>query len=401
MTGVDSTAAAQRFPTDAEAIEVAREFALSLVGEVTERDRTRRVPVGELAALGRTGLLGLQVPREHGGAEADMATIVEVVRTISSVDPAIGQVPQNHYQFVDAILRYGTESQRRLLLPEVARGARFGNAVSERGGKNHLDMKTRLRTDADGILKLDGRKFYSTGALTAAWIPVMAKDEDDVMAVIYVPRETEGVTVDQDWTAFGQRSTISGTTVLADVVVEPEWVIRLPIGERADTFAAFGQILHAAVDVGIARGALEDAARFLRDHSRPWFEAEVERALEEPHAIVHVGKLETNVRAAEALLRDAARLFDAATKDPTPESISAARLGVAAARAFGAETALTVSSDAVDVLGSSATDERHGLDRHWRNARTHTLHDPTRWKYVHLGNYLLTGEVADPGHPSI
>ncbi|MGV1049931.1 MAG: SfnB family sulfur acquisition oxidoreductase, partial [Solirubrobacterales bacterium] len=63
-----------------------------------------------------------------------------------------------------------------------------------------------------------------------------------------------------------------------------------------------------------------------------------------------------------------------------------------------AETAVAVASEALDVLGSSAADEEHGLDRHWRNARTHTLHDPTRWKHVHLGRHLLDGVVPPPDH---
>jgi alkylation response protein AidB-like acyl-CoA dehydrogenase len=96
------------------------------------------------------------------------------------------------------------------------------------------------------------------------------------------------------------------------------------------------------------------------------------------------------------LLAAAARGLDAAAADPSPELIDAARLGVAEARACGAEAALEVSSEALDTLGSSAADEVYGLDRHWRNARTHTLHDPTRWKYHHLGRNLLDGIVPGP-----
>jgi alkylation response protein AidB-like acyl-CoA dehydrogenase len=190
---------------------------------------------------------------------------------------------------------------------------------------------------------------------------------------------------------------MSGTTVLDDVAVRPEWVLRTPEHKtQADTFAAFGQILHAAVDVGIARGALGEAARHAGAKARPFFEAEVERLADEPYVVAAFGRLEVRVRAAEALLDAAARALDAAAADPTPELIDAARMGVAAARACGAETAVEVAADALDALGSSAADAAYGLDRHWRNARTHTLHDPTRWKHVHLGRHALDGVVPGP-----
>ena len=386
---------ARRIRSDEEAIEVARVYADSIRSGAIERDRERRVPVEELERLGRTGLLALGVPAERGGAAARAETIVEVFRLISAADPAIGQVPQNHFQLVDAIVRYGDVVQKELLLGDVVRGARFGNAWSERGGKHPMDQRTVLRPDGDGY-RLEGRKYYSTGAVTAQWVPVIAKDEDGRIAFVYLPRDAEGLEVIQDWTAFGQRATISGSTVLEGVEVRPEWVLFFPEREEADTFASFAQILHAAVDVGIARGALDEAARHLRDRARPFFEAELERAADEPYAVASFGRLQVQVRAAEALLAEAARALDEAAADPTPANVTRARLGVAEARALGAETALTVASDALDALGSSAADERYGLDRHWRNARTHTLHDPTRWKHVHLGRYVVDGVVPGP-----
>jgi SfnB family sulfur acquisition oxidoreductase len=381
-----------------EAIEVARVYADSIAAGAIERDRDRLVPVEELERLGRTGLLALGVPAERGGAAAKVETIVEVFRLISAADPAIGQIPQNHFQLVDAIVRYGDVVQKELLLGDVVRGARFGNAWSERGGKHPMDLRTVLRSDGgDGYL-LSGRKYYSTGAVTAQWVPVIAKDEHERIVFVYLPRDAEGLEVVQDWTAFGQRATISGTTVLEEVAVRPEWVLFVPEREEADTFASFAQVLHAAVDVGIARGALDEGARHLRDRARPFFEADLERAADEPYAVAAFGRLQVQVRAAEALLAEAGRALDAAAADPDPALITRARLAVTEARACGAEAALTVSSEALDALGSSAADERYGLDRHWRNARTHTLHDPTRWKHVHLGRWVVDGVVPGPNN---
>jgi alkylation response protein AidB-like acyl-CoA dehydrogenase len=322
------------------------------------------------------------------------------MRIICAADPAIGQVPQNHFHLVEVLVRHGSVAQKEALLGEVARRARFGNAWSERGGKTPLDINTVLR-DTDQGLRLEERKYYSTGALTAQRVPVFARDAtreaEEARCFVYLPRDVEGLEVDQDWTAFGQRSTISGTAALSDIEVRPEWVVRMPLEKsRADTLFTFGQILHAAIDVGIARGALDEAARHVGAHTRVFFEAGVERPADEPYTVLRFGELEVRLQAAEALLGAAAAALDAAAAEPTVELIDAARLRVAAARACGAETALEVASGALDTLGSSATDARFGLDRHWRNARTHTLHDPTRWKHVHLGRHALDGVVPSP-----
>lgn len=69
----------------------------------------------------------------------------------------------------------------------------------------------------------------------------------------------------------------------------------------------------------------------------------------------------------------------------------------AGAKAFAGDTAVQIASDAFELSGTSSTDDRFNLSRHWRNVRTHTLHDPARWKLHHIGNWVLNG-VAPPNH---
>ncbi|OHV33887.1 SfnB family sulfur acquisition oxidoreductase [Pseudofrankia sp. EUN1h] len=387
--------------SDAEALQIADAFAATLRDGAAERDRQARVPVEELAALGRSGLLGLTVPARLGGADVSAVTLAEVFRRLAVADPSVAQVPQNHYVFVSVLRHDGTEEQQRRLLGDVLTGARFGNALSERGTKHVMDMRTRLLPAADGTLRLNGTKYYCTGALTATWIPVFALDEADRLVVAYVPRDADGVEVLQDWSAFGQRATMSGTTRLTDVAVAPENVVaHWHTYERPQVAGAFGQILHAAIDVGIAGAALADGARFVREQARPWFEAAEERAADEPHVLLRFGQLGAKVHAAEALLRRAAETLDAAAAQgprPSAEAAGAASLAVAEAKAFGGDVAVEVASEIFGLMGASASDAAHDLDRHWRNARTHTLHDPARWKYVHNGNHIING-VLPPNH---
>ncbi|MFD0744492.1 acyl-CoA dehydrogenase family protein [Phytohabitans flavus] len=103
------------------------------------------------------------------------------------------------------------------------------------------------------------------------------------------------------------------------------------------------------------------------------------------------GEIELAVRGAEALLAEAARTIDRANADLTAHSAAAASVAVAAARAATTHAALEASSRLFEVAGTRSAAAGLGLDRHWRNARTHTLHDPAVWKIQHLGRWAVDG----------
>lgn len=120
--------------TAAEALDAARAYADSIAAGVIDRDRAGQVPVTELAALDASGLLGITVPAAHGGPDLPPPVLAEVIRTIAAVDPAIAQVPQAHFLFVDVLATHGTAAQQDRLLRDVLAGARLGNGLAERAG---------------------------------------------------------------------------------------------------------------------------------------------------------------------------------------------------------------------------------------------------------------------------
>jgi SfnB family sulfur acquisition oxidoreductase len=388
-----------------DAIAIARDYAARIAAGVVERDRTGAVPARELAALDASGLLGITVPAEYGGPELPASVLAEVIRSIAAVDPAIAQVPQGHFLFVDVLAIWGTPRQRRRLLGSVLDGGRLANGLAERGGKHAQDLKTRIRR-TDAGLRLDGRKYYCTGAITARWLGVSALDDDGHLVLAFVERDAAGVTCDDDWDVMGQRATVSGSANFDRTPVDPELVVPY---ERAfavpQQLGARAQLVHAAIQTGIAGGALHDAGEFVRTRARPFFEAAragwADRAGDDPHVVARFGKLATRVRAAEALLRSAAETLDEVTLRPR-DAQAAARgsVAVAEAKAFASEVAAEVASDLFALSGASATDQRHDLSRHWRNARTHASHDPVDWKYHHVGNYLIN-DIPPPNHGQI
>jgi len=167
-------------PTAEEAVATARAYAESISDGVLERDRAGQAPAAELARLDASGLLAITVPRSLGGPELGAAALAEVIRTIAAVDPAIAQVPQGHFLFCDVLAVWGTARQQRAQVGEVLAGARFGNGLAERGGLHAQDLRTRLHGFPDGGgsgPRLTGRKYYTTGSLTARWIGVSTLDD--------------------------------------------------------------------------------------------------------------------------------------------------------------------------------------------------------------------------------
>ncbi|WP_405748104.1 SfnB family sulfur acquisition oxidoreductase [Streptomyces canus] len=379
---------------DAEALAVAASLAAEFRTGASARDIQRRLPREELDRLSASGLLAVTVPAEHGGADVSASTLAEIFRLLASADGSLSQIPQSHFAYVNVIRRQGTDEQQKFFFSELLAGRRFGNAQSEAGTKHVQDIRTRLQPGPAGSYVLDGVKHYSTGALFADWIPVLARAEDDKLHVAYVP----GLTVIDDWDGLGQRTTASGTVRLEGVEVPADRVLPHHLTfEGPQLHGAVAQLLHAAIDAGIAGGALAEAAEFVRTKSRPWFESGVETAAEDPLLIQRFGELAIQARASEALLREAARAVDAARADLTDDSAAEASIAVAAAKVSAAQAAVEVASALFEVSGTRSALNSLNLHRHWRDARTHTLHDPTRWKIQHIGRYVLNG-TRPPRH---
>ncbi|MET0126046.1 MAG: SfnB family sulfur acquisition oxidoreductase, partial [Pseudomonas caspiana] len=374
---------------DEQALHIAQELAAHFKRESAVRDQERRLPHAELDLFSASGLWGISVPKAFGGAGVSNVTLAKVIRLIAEADGSLGQIPQNHFYALEVLRVNGSPQQQERLYAEALSGLRFGNALAELGTKTAHDRTTRLSRDGDGY-RINGRKFYSTGALYAQRIPTSVIDENGVQQLAFVPADSDGLTVIDDWSGFGQRTTGSGSVVFENVYVDARDVVAFQSAfERPTTVGPLAQILHAAIDTGIARAAFEDALHFVRTRTRPWIDSGIEKAVDDPLTLSSFGKLSIRLYAAEALLDRAGQYLDIAQADTNAETVAAASIAVAEARAISTEISLAAGSTLFELAGSQATLAEHDLDRHWRNARVHTLHDPVRWKYHAIGNYYL------------
>ncbi|WP_339534243.1 SfnB family sulfur acquisition oxidoreductase [Pseudomonas hunanensis] len=379
---------------DAEALQAARELAKVAREHAARRDQQRKLPWAEIELFTRSGLGSISVPKAYGGADVSFETVAEVFRLISAADPALGQIPQNQFGMLQLLRLTASEAQQALIFRSVLDGWRIGNAGPERDTKDTLTLKARI-TRAGNSYRISGEKFYSTGALFAHWVTVKALDDEGRQRLAFVRRGSPGLRIVDDWSGFGQRTTASGTVLLDQVSVDAELVIdNWRQRDIPNIQGAASQLIQAAIDAGIAEAAIDDAITFVREKSRPWIDANVDRASDDPYVIADIGRLKLEQHAAEALLRKAARVLDEVNAAPI-DAASAARasIAVAEAKVLTTEIALQASEKLFELAGSRATLAEFNLDRHWRNARVHTLHDPVRWKYHAVGAYHLNGTL--------
>ena len=378
--------------TDAQALQIAEDIAQQLRQDSILRDRERQLPHAELALFSRSGLWGITVPKAYGGAGVSNVTLAKVISRIAQADSSLGQIPQNHFYALEVLRVNGSPEQQQRLYAEVLAGQRFGNALAELGTKTAHDRTTALSRKGEHW-RINGRKFYATGALYAQRIPTSVVDEHGEQHLAFVPANSPGLNVIDDWSGFGQRTTGSGSVVFDNVQVAADDIVPFQSAfERPTPVGPLAQILHAAIDTGIARAAYEDALQFVRTRTRPWIDSGIEKATDDPLSLKAFGHLAIRLHAAEALLERAGESLDRAQAETNADTVAAASIAVAEARAISTEISLAAGSTLFELAGSQATLAEHGLDRHWRNARTHTLHDPVRWKYHAIGNYYLNDE---------
>ena len=376
--------------SDAEALDIAHALAEQFKSNAVQRDAQRILPFQEIEAYSQSGLWAITVPKQYGGAEVSSLTVAKIIALMSGVDGSIGQIPQNHFYALEVLRNTGTEQQKQKLYAEVLKGARFGNALAEFKTKNATQKQTAITPTEHGFV-VNGEKFYCTGSLFAHRIPTLVKDHENREFLAFIARESEGLELIDDWSGFGQRTTGSGTVKFNNVQVAAEDIIPFDTAfSQATLVGPFAQIMHAAIETGIARAAFEETLHRVRQ-ARPWIDSGVDQATADPLTLFELGRIVADVRASEVLLKQAARSIDAAKPQPTAANIAKASLDVAKVRAHSTETALKASSKLIELAGSRGSQREDGLDRFWRNARVHTLHDASRWKYYFIANHLLNG----------
>lgn len=333
-------------PSVAEIEQVTQALAQALQESAVQRDRIGGHAAAQRELIRASGLLNLTTPRAYGGLEQPWEVFYRSLRQLAQVDSALAHVYAFHHLQVATVLLYGTAQQHEFFLrPTVQQQLFWGNAL------NPNDKRTTATEDGQGW-RIHGPKSYCSGSVGADQLTFSAwHAPTQSLLVGALPSSRAGVSIHSDWDAFGQKQTDSGSVTFDQVRLEPHEVLVLPGSTptpRATLRTPLAQLILTNLYVGIARGALEQALRYTRDATRPPVGSGVARAVDDPYIQQRYGQLTVLVRPAEVLADVAAQAIDQA------------------------------------------------LDRFWRNARVHTLHDPIDYKLRDLGRHALTGEFPVP-----
>jgi len=378
-------------------LAIASNLAADFETTAVARDREGGTPKRERDALRASDLLALAIPASLGGAGADWPTIFRTVRIIARADGSIAHVYGFQHLLLATVRLFGTSAQYESLARETAERRWFwGNAL------NPLDDRATLSRQGDDFV-LRGEKSFCSGARDADILVVSALDANTRKLVVgAVPASRAGILARDDWDNMGQRQTDSGSVLFDDVRIHPHELLTQP-GPLGSTFATLrpliAQLTLANVYLGIAEGALEAARRVTRERGKAWFASGVERAVDDPYILGIFGELYVELEAARHVTDAAGTAFERAWgrgDELTADERGALAVSVASAKVTTTRAGLEVTTRMFDTAGARATTARLGLDRFWRNLRTHTLHDPVDYKRRDLGRWFLTDALPSP-----
>lgn len=360
------------------------------------REAGRQLPYEEVKQLKESGFTRLRVPVAHGGDGVSLADYFYVLIRLGEVEPNLPQILRVNAGFTELLFERPYDDVSKRWLNVLGRGETVGAATSERSGSTANSVL--LERDAQGKLRLNGEKYYSTGTLYADWVFARAHDDRSDFNVL-VPVHSPGVERVDDWDGFGQRLTGSGTTRFHNVQIEDEQVLdRYHVSEpRRDTLlTAFYQTFHLSALSGIARAVLRDALEFTRPRTRTFGVPGQSSPRENPLVQRVVGRLASLAWSAEQLTLAVARELDGVSEARKAGTVTTDDYNLVDIKAFEAQQViigqvLEATTLLFEVGGSSATSESRRLDRHWRNARTLASHNPAIQREAAIGNFYLNG----------
>ncbi|GLI80041.1 hypothetical protein PoHVEF18_008389 [Penicillium ochrochloron] len=389
----------------------AREVAEVLAQDAAKRDQENKSPRAEVALLKQSGLLKLLGPKKYGGGEQPWSVGYKAIREVAKADGSIGMLLGYHLLWSTTASIVGTPEQA-----ERTHELILSNNYFVGGAVNPRDNDLKISSDGDHLV-FNGSKHFNTGGVVSDLTVlegVLEGTEGHIFAL--VPTKQAGIQFAYNWHNIGLRLTESGGVKIENVRVP--WADALGWDESSKTpredilLIPFASLLLPTIQLvfsnfylGIAIGALEFAAKYTTSSTRAWpFGGDnKDSPTEEFYILERYGNFFAHLRATEALADRAGdqltTLYDRYSTDRS--ALTADERGevaewVASVKVVTTDVGLRVTSGIFEVTGARATALKVGLDRFWRDIRTHTLHDPVAYKNRELGRFVLLQEYPAP-----
>jgi len=383
--------------TDYEALTAHFRPIFARIAEGTvARERERTLPHQPISWLKEAGFGTVRIPQEKGGWGASLPQLFQLLTELAEADSNLPQALRAHFAFVEDRLNQPDSAERDRWFGRFIDGELVGSGWTEIGTVKLGDVITRV-TPGESGWTLSGEKFYSTGTLFADWIDVYARRNDnqgDVIALVNTHQP--GVTREDDWDGFGQRLTGSGTTRFANAHVEQEHVYDFATRFRYQT--AFYQHVLLATLAGIGRAVARDGAQAVAARNRVYSHGNGGAVRQDAQILQVIGEITSLAFAVEAtVLRATHSLQSAYVAHVSNDEAQIAAANVLAeaeagqAQVIASELVTRAATELFNALGASDTRVSKALDRHWRNARTLSSHNPVVYKARDIGDWKVNG----------
>lgn len=359
-----------------------------------EREQTHRLPQAELHRLRDLGLTRLRLPRELGGEDLTLPELFSLLIELSEGDPNVTNALRSHFGLTEELLEQPAGEWRDGWLARIAAGTLTGSGFSEVGDNTLGQHSTTVVRQGDHYV-VNGTKFYTTGSLLSEWIHISASTEQGEPIGALVPFPSEGLEIVDDWDGFGQQLSASGTARFDNVVLQADHV--KPYVGRFGYSVGFYQLVHLAELSGIGRAASRELAERVAARKRVYGGRSNARSSEDPQVLEVVGRVRAAAHAAGVITLDAARALERAhhAKHLPPEQRQAvydeAEIEVSQAVTTVTDLILDATARLFDALGASSAQRSQALDRHWRNARTISSHNPRIYHTRIVGDFAVNG----------
>ena len=351
--------------------EAVRDFAESEIApRVAEMDRNQAFDTDLVPQLFELGLMGIEVPEEMGGAGSTFFTSILVVEELSRVDPAVAVlVDVQNTLFINALLRWGSDSQKERFLPPMATDTVGAYALSEAGsGSDAFALACRATEDGDGWV-ITGQKLWITNGNEADLFIIFANVNPEAgykgITAFLVERGTEGFTVGKKEDKLGIRASSTTELVLENVRVPSENVL----GEVGKGYRVAietlneGRIGIGAQMVGLAQGALDHTVKYVKEREQ------FGQPIAEFQGVqFQLAQMATQIEAARLMVYNAARLKDAGKDFVNPAAM---------AKLFSSQIAQEVASTAVDLFGGYGFTREYPVEKLYRDAKIGSIYEGT------------------------
>jgi len=353
--------------TQRQIVDLTREFARTRIEpQAAEWDRTRHFARDVIDELGRLGFLGMTVPEEYGGMGLDTITYLLALEELAAADAGVAVTVGVHSAIpATMLLRHGTAAQKERWLRPMASGERLcGFALSEPdAGSDAAALRTRAVRDGDHWV-LSGTKAWATNGGTADLMVVIARSERGICAFI-VPTDAPGYRPGKPEDKMGLRASNTVAITFEEVRLPAQHLL----GEEAMGFGYamealdVGRLGVATQAVGIARRALEHSVAYCGERKQ------FDRPIREFQAVqFKLADMATRVEAARALAHAAA-----ARKDRGEDITQHASM----AKLFASETAMWVTTQAVQLFGGYGYMREFPVEKLFRDAKVTEIYEGT------------------------